>query len=123
MNHFKKARAAIRSWPIWKQKLVQGLSPAPDDKILFLTVKKQWFDKIASGEKKVEYREAKPYWNKRLNREFNKIIFKNGYAKTAPSLIADFAWMCVIEGKDTDLAIDSNVYAIGFRNVRPYYNR
>ena len=31
-----------------------------------LTLKKQWFDMIASGEKKEEYREIKDYWWMRL---------------------------------------------------------
>lgn len=35
-------------------------------KILHLTLKKKWFDMIASGEKKEEYREIKPYWFRRL---------------------------------------------------------
>ena len=35
-------------------------------KILTLTVSKQWFDKIVSGEKTEEYREIKPYWASRL---------------------------------------------------------
>lgn len=35
-------------------------------KILHLTLKKKWFDMIASGEKKEEYREIKPYWISRL---------------------------------------------------------
>lgn len=35
-------------------------------KILHLTLKKKWFDMIASGEKKEEYREIKPYWEKRF---------------------------------------------------------
>lgn len=33
---------------------------------LKLTLKKKWFDMIASGEKKEEYREIKPYWIKRF---------------------------------------------------------
>lgn len=35
-------------------------------KVLHLTLKKNWFDMIASGEKKEEYREQKIYWWKRL---------------------------------------------------------
>lgn len=35
-------------------------------RVLNLTLKKKWFDMIASGEKKEEYREIKPYWIKRL---------------------------------------------------------
>jgi len=54
-------------------------------KILHLTLKKKWFDLIASGKKTVEYREEKPYWQKRildelgLSKPFDIIRFKNGY--------------------------------------------
>ncbi len=37
-----------------------------DKKILHLTLKKQWFDLILSGEKEEEYRELKPFWIRRL---------------------------------------------------------
>ncbi|WP_101690715.1 hypothetical protein [Dysgonomonas massiliensis] len=37
-----------------------------NNKILRLTLKKQWFDMIASGVKKEEYREIKDYWTNRL---------------------------------------------------------
>lgn len=74
--------------------------------MLILPIKKKWFDMIRSGEKKEEYREIKPYWTKRLNNEFDKmlksivpanverdlrkypqwltVIFKNGYSKHSP---------------------------------------
>lgn len=35
-------------------------------KTLHLTLKKKWFDMIASGEKKEEYRDLKKYWAKRF---------------------------------------------------------
>ena len=35
-------------------------------KTLKLTLCRQWFDLIKSGEKKEEYREIKPYWINRL---------------------------------------------------------
>jgi len=54
--------------------------------ILHLTLKKKWFDMIASGEKKEEYREIKPYWNNRLNKEFKFVQFRNGYSKDAPTI-------------------------------------
>lgn len=39
----------------------------PDNvKILHLSLKKQWYDLINSGEKKEEYREMTPYWIKRI---------------------------------------------------------
>lgn len=72
---------------------------------LHLTLKKKWFDMIASGEKKEEYREIKEYWENRLyefdivsrnNRtfykkpvgfqHFDRVEFRNGYAKNAPVL-------------------------------------
>jgi hypothetical protein len=60
---------------------------------LRLTLKKKWFDMIASGEKKEEYREIKPYWINRLQhwgnafdecREYNFVEFRNGYRKDSP---------------------------------------
>jgi len=41
---------------------------------------------ISSGEKREEYREIKPYWDKRLNKEYDVVKFKNGYSKNAPEL-------------------------------------
>ena len=35
-------------------------------KVLKMTLKKKWFDMIASGEKKEEYREIKQYWVSRF---------------------------------------------------------
>ena len=34
--------------------------------MLIFPLKKEWFEKIKSGEKTIEYREAKPYWTSRL---------------------------------------------------------
>ena len=53
-------------------------------KTLHLVLKSKWFDKIASGEKTSEYRECKPYWNKRfavclLKNVFVRVIFHRGY--------------------------------------------
>jgi hypothetical protein len=72
-------------------------------RVLHLTLKKQWFDMIASGEKKEEYRAWKPYWAKRLTesmsaacgiyagsrkgfKKFDTVTFRNGYAKNAPTV-------------------------------------
>ncbi len=65
-------------------------------RILHLTLKKKWFDLIASGKKKIEYRVFKPYWEKRLLDEngmiyrFDEVHFKNGYDKNAPFMRVDF---------------------------------
>ena len=39
---------------------------------MVLTLKKQWFDMIVSGEKAEEYREIKPYWEKRFLNYFGQ---------------------------------------------------
>lgn len=59
-------------------------------RVLHLNLKKRWFDMIASGEKKAEYREIKPYWVTRLTKDFDVIKFRNGYAKDAPTMVVDF---------------------------------
>jgi len=84
---------------------------------IILTLKKEWFDKILSGEKSVEYREYKPYWQVRLRKGPTSILFRNGYSKNAPSITADIESIKVVDGKDTDLKIDYPVYAISLKNV------
>ena len=50
-------------------------------KDLHLILKKEWFDKIKSGEKKIEYRLATPFWEKRLwKKEWKNITFQLGYS-------------------------------------------
>lgn len=71
-------------------------------RILHLTLKKWPFDMIASGIKKEEYRDDKPYWWTRLtsttsigggmrkDNEYDVVRFKNGYGKNAPEI--DVEW-------------------------------
>jgi ASC-1-like (ASCH) protein len=42
---------------------------------MYLTITKKYFDLIASGEKKVEYRKAIPYYDKKFAKEPKEIIF------------------------------------------------
>ena len=59
-------------------------------KVLHLTLKKKWFDMIASGEKREEYREIKLYWNRRLNnKKFDAIQFRNGYNPASPTMLVE----------------------------------
>lgn len=80
--------------------------------ILHLTLKKIWFDEIASGKKVEEYREIKCYWTTRLVehvsnpelhylrpdwkddyeiefKHFDRIVFKNGYSREAPVMVVE----------------------------------
>lgn len=62
--------------------------------ILPLVLKGKWYDMIASGEKKEEYREAKTFWEKRIEnilRHPNSIVvaFSRGYKKQDMFFIVD----------------------------------
>lgn len=59
--------------------------------IIHLTLKKKWFDMIASGEKLEEYREIKPYWEKRLKigHHYDAVSFRNGYSKDARKMLIE----------------------------------
>ena len=57
--------------------------------VLHLVLKGRWYDMIASGEKREEYRDAGPYWDTRMIRWFytgmerahHVVAFSRGYAK------------------------------------------
>lgn len=66
------------------------------EKVLHLNLMKNWFDQILKGTKKIEYREIKSYWTKRLfsqNGEaikFDYILFRNGYSKDCRKMKVKF---------------------------------
>ena len=47
--------------------------------MLIFPLKKQWYEKIKSGEKTIEYREVKDYWTKHIVKEIScfKLRFSN----------------------------------------------
>jgi hypothetical protein len=85
-------------------------------KKLQLVLKKKWFDMIASGEKREEYREITDYWTRRLTeyrpdlpnfglpgkvmRKFNTVRFRNGYQKNAPVVERECLGITVREGRE-----------------------
>lgn len=95
-----------------------------------MTLKKKWFDMILSGIKTEEYREMKPYWEKRFTNYFGKhydflsdtptvvwnnqkknIIFRNGYGNDKLEFTAE----CTISegyGKTEWGAEDSKKYYV-----------
>jgi hypothetical protein len=69
-------------------------------RVLHLTLKKKWFDMIASGEKKEEYRERKPFWHRRLNfQTYDVVEFRNGYGKKVPMMRFDLKGISADIGK------------------------
>jgi len=47
--------------------------------MLIFPLKKEWYEKIKSGEKKVEFREVKLYWIKRITNAVQDWNYKNNY--------------------------------------------
>ena len=97
--------------------------------MLIFPLKKEWYEKIKSGEKTVEYREVKPYWQTRLystikflkEGKIRKCFLQWGY-NSETRLSAIIIKIEVVDGKDTDLHIDKPVYAIHLADVREVKN-
>ena len=53
-------------------------------KTLTLPLKKKWFDLIKAGIKKEEYREIKPYYEKRFLEPLSSRLFRNGETGVKP---------------------------------------
>ena len=51
---------------------------------LTTTIRRPWLSEIIAGTKKIEYRQIKPYWTKRL-RVPNKTCFHDGLGRALPS--------------------------------------
>lgn len=64
-----------------------------EKKVLTLSVKKEWFDKIVSGEKTEEYREIKPYWVARF--------YYDRFGKLSPVLVKELTDYIIKHG-DTE---------------------
>ena len=104
--------------------------------MLIFPLKKEWYEKIKSGEKNIEYREVKNYWEKRLWKN-NCLPLANGIVEWVYEDVKDFIFPVecifqlgykpetrlkaiihkveIVDGKNTDLKIDKPVYAIHFK--------
>lgn len=96
--------------------------------MLTFNLKKEWFDKIKSGEKTHEYRLYNSYWEKRLCKRMNDytICFACGYPKkedTAKRIYAKLTRVYYLKsGIMTDLKIDKPVYDIEFELIKDFDN-
>jgi hypothetical protein len=62
-----------------------------DKRVLSLNLMREYFDAIADGTKKTEFREYKAYWRTRLEgRDYDEIHFRNGYSAKAPFMRVQF---------------------------------
>lgn len=87
-------------------------------KTLHLNLKSKWFDMIASGEKKEEYRDDCDYWAKRLLdfkgqtgfpacdaldtkfKNFDTVTFSNGYRWDRRQMVVEIKGMDFGDGKE-----------------------
>jgi hypothetical protein len=71
--------------PVGQPRLVVPL------RVLRLTLKREWFDMIASGEKREEYRTPSKWILSRLEgKEYDRIEFKNGYGSNVPTMEVEY---------------------------------
>ena len=57
--------------------------------ILHLNLHREFFAAIANKQKRIEYRRQSRHRRKRLEeRKYDAILFRNGYAKDAPEMLA-----------------------------------
>lgn len=93
-----------------------------------MNLTKEWFNKIKSGKKTHEYRLANAYWRKRIKNLYDKaalygestgIMFKLGYPKKDDQNKQLLAVITkspkIINGKNTDLKVDTPVFDIEFK--------
>lgn len=62
-------------------------------RVLQLNLYRVYFDAIACGEKREEYRRVVPHWTKRIEgegREFDEILFTNGYRRDAATMRVEY---------------------------------
>ncbi len=96
--------------------------------MLIFPLKKEWYEKIKSGEKTIEYREVKGYWQSRFYNEMGFFPEQTQVIKPIPCklrlgytdkyMLAVITKIEIVNGKDTDLAIDKPVYAIHLSDIR-----
>ena len=71
-------------------KLKNFVNESKTNNVLDLVLKGEWFKMIASGEKKEEYRNITPYWDRRLeNRSYDVVRFRWGYEKLSPTVYVE----------------------------------
>lgn len=92
--------------------------------MLTFILKKKWYEKIKSGEKTMEYREFTEYWKTRVYNALISLapnekpicILRLGYTKQY--MTAKISEIDIVNGKETDLHIDSQVYAFHLSEIK-----
>lgn len=71
-------------------------------RILYLTMQRQWFKMVLSGEKTEEYRDISMHWAQRfefiikgIKQPYTHILFRNGYLPNSPWVLRTFDGVAV----------------------------
>lgn len=88
--------------------------------ILFLIIKKHWFNEILKGNKTIEYREYKEYYHNKFSKNYSKIILQVGYYKNSLRLEAEIIKIDISENNVfNDLFNEQKkVYRIHLKNPK-----
>ncbi len=66
-----------------------------------MTLKREPFEQIMKGKKKTEYRDCSAFWKSRIeNREYDEILFQNGYSKKSAVMRIEFLGFRVLKEED-----------------------
>ncbi len=85
--------------------------------VLKLVLTDHWFEEIKSGRKTHEYRIETPYWRKRIVQNgffhsFDFVQFQKAYRKNPERMTFKIKQISIINGLNTDLHIDTDVFDI-----------
>ena len=96
---------------------------SPPLRTLRLTLKKQWFDMIASGEKREEYRAPSKWILSRLQgKTYDVIEFTHGYGRQAPRIIVEYRGHSTGTGKPEWGGTGQEVIIIHLGNILSRHN-
>ena len=56
-------------------------------KPLYLQLRRGFFLAVLAGEKRIEYRDASPHYDRMLSRPYDAVRFRNGYSPRAPEMV------------------------------------
>lgn len=86
MSKFRKNAQAAR-----RKRAPKPVGHVMESAVLHLNLHREFFDLIAMGKKRIEFRDCTPYWRRRLEgRDYALVQFRNGYATRAPTMQVAF---------------------------------
>ena len=87
-------------------------------RVLKLTLKKEWFDLMISGKKKVEYRLPSNWIISRLQKSYDLIKFTNGYGNDKPYFYCEYNGFeisnesKIIQVEKSEIKVEKGTYMI-----------